>query len=431
MTVRFYSSVAPATTLTSSPNSSATSIDLASTIGLPASFPFTLALDFGQVNEELVEVTNLGGLTATITRAVDGTSATSHSSGAVVRHVSSARDFTDSRTHENSAAGVHGLAMGSALVGTIDTQTLSNKTLASPILSGTVSGNATISGNNIYSGTSTFNAAALFQATPGTTLVAGTKVTGDANSRMAVRADGRIQWSDGTLAADTNLYREGPAALVTDGVFRAAGGLTADSSTVDSILFKGSTTGASSVIFRVRDSSNNSLTTLDDKGLLTTGSIQESTPDAWINNSGSLIWTTSSGLHLPSLGNATVAYYFKVISGTLYTSLAITFGSTTNFGSGATGTDNWQFSLPPGLLASAPFRNTQLIAGTGRATQNGNLTAPFSVNLDSSGGYFMFNMAGGQIDGNAPANSGTLDSITPWTWASGNVIAFSAVVPVT
>lgn len=128
--VRFYSSVAQATTLTSSIASSSTVIMVASTAGFPGSTPFVLALDYGQSNEELVDVTIVAGLSLTVTRAVDSTSATSHNAGAVVRHTSSGRDFADSRLHEVSTSGVHGVTgAGNDLVGTLSTQTLSNKTL--------------------------------------------------------------------------------------------------------------------------------------------------------------------------------------------------------------------------------------------------------------------------------------------------------------
>jgi hypothetical protein len=127
MAVRYYSSTAAETTLSGTINSSATAITVGSVTGFPVSFPYTLALDYEGASEELVDVTAAAGTSLTIVRAADGTSATSHSAGARVRHVSSARDFRDSRTHEENVAGVHGLSGN--VVGTTDTQTLSNKTL--------------------------------------------------------------------------------------------------------------------------------------------------------------------------------------------------------------------------------------------------------------------------------------------------------------
>lgn len=129
MVVRYYSSVAPPTTLSAGITAGSASIQVGSTSGFPALTPYTLSLSYDTIGEELVQVNAVGGTTLTVDRGVDGTSATSHNAGVEVRHVSSARDFADSRTHENSDAGIHGLDPGDVLVGEDKAQTLANKTL--------------------------------------------------------------------------------------------------------------------------------------------------------------------------------------------------------------------------------------------------------------------------------------------------------------
>lgn len=48
-----------------------------------------------------------------------------------------------------------------------------------------------------------------------------TRVYGDTQNRLTVRADGYLSWGSGTAAADTNLYRTGAGKLKTDGEFHA------------------------------------------------------------------------------------------------------------------------------------------------------------------------------------------------------------------
>jgi len=129
---RYYSSTAVDTTLTGAVNSSGTTITVAAVSGFPASYPYTLALDYDTSSEELVNVTAAAGTTLTITRGQDGTSGVSHDAGAAVKHVISGRDLREPQEHMAASSGVHGVT--GSVVGTTDTQTLSSKTLTTPTI---------------------------------------------------------------------------------------------------------------------------------------------------------------------------------------------------------------------------------------------------------------------------------------------------------
>jgi hypothetical protein len=154
MTVRKYTSRSQQTTLSAAVTSGATVIPVtnASTLfagtTLSAGQTFTVVIDPDTALEEIVDVTSASSNNLTVTRAVDmsGASAQDHSSGAVVRHMIIGRDLRESNLHieatgsYNDGTGshtLHGLGTSDGVVvGTTATQTLTNKTLTAPILTG-------------------------------------------------------------------------------------------------------------------------------------------------------------------------------------------------------------------------------------------------------------------------------------------------------
>ena len=133
---RKYSSVSLETEVVGSLTTVATTITVANATNLlggvnPASINatdnFIVVLDPETSSEEIVKVTGVSSNTLTVTRGHDGSTAKTHTSGAKARHMGIAEDLRDAASHVEATTG-HG-ATG-AVVGTTNTQTLTNKTIS-------------------------------------------------------------------------------------------------------------------------------------------------------------------------------------------------------------------------------------------------------------------------------------------------------------
>lgn len=103
--------------------------------------PFFVVIDRGLISEEKILCASRSGNTITVYstglvtgRGADGTTIASHAINAELEHVFTATDADEANAHVNSNSGVHGVA--GSVVGTSDTQTLSNKTLTDPTING-------------------------------------------------------------------------------------------------------------------------------------------------------------------------------------------------------------------------------------------------------------------------------------------------------
>lgn len=125
------------------------------------------------------------------------------------------------------------------------------------------------------------------------------------------------------------------------------------------------------------------------------------------------IWTTSTGLHSPSFGNATIdCRYFKLGRLVMFW-MNIGFGSTTNFGSSATTGDNWQFSLPvASAMLNYPVANAGYEPGAGRAASGNAVTSADGLSIQ-------LNINSAAANGTT-INAGVVDSLSPWVWAASS-----------
>jgi hypothetical protein len=180
---------------------------------------YTVVIDPDTALEEIVDVTLYSsGNTLTITRGIDGPTpgtGSAHSAGAIVRHMAIGRDYQEANDHIEATTG-HG-ATG-AVVGTTNTQVLTNKdlssatnTLSTSVV--TLTGTQTLTNKSLTSPTIT-----------GTGAIAGT-FTGNITGNVTGNVTGSSGSTTGNAATAT--------ALATGRAFQILGDVEASSQTFD------------------------------------------------------------------------------------------------------------------------------------------------------------------------------------------------------
>lgn len=129
MTTYHYSNTSVQTVLSVPAGAGDGTVTIGDATGLPASFPYSVILDYGASTVEVVTVTSASGTTLTVTRGQDGTSAQSHNLNAVVVHGVVARDLQAAQDHIAASTNVHGIGAAN-VVGDSTTQTLTNKSIS-------------------------------------------------------------------------------------------------------------------------------------------------------------------------------------------------------------------------------------------------------------------------------------------------------------
>jgi hypothetical protein len=225
---RYYSSGYFPTQLAAAITSpSATTISVQSITGAPTNYPFTMLIDWGLPIQEAVSVTaaptGSGPYTLTVTRGIDGTTAQTHLNGAVATHGVSAEDYNEPQVHVSlgtSGTGinqVHGLANGSSVVGTTDTQTLTNKTLGATTFTAPITLSSATSAGDQVTVTNTTSAPTnpniQFKAASTSDSELGVGASGDTYSRLQVFGSGQVGWGAGSSNVDTYLQRNAAGEL--------------------------------------------------------------------------------------------------------------------------------------------------------------------------------------------------------------------------
>ena len=422
---RYYSSAARRTTLTADVNGSSTSMQVAAATGWPSLYPYTLIIDQDTVSEEIVTVTNRSGQSLTVIRGADGTSGTDHTAGAVVEHGVSARDFTESRQHEDATENVHGTGLGSAVVGTSTTQTLTNKTLTSPAITG-----GTMTGGTITSATlvsPVFTADIVVPASAG---IEFEGATADAFETRLIAADPTADRTITLPNATTTVVGTDVSQTLTNKTLTSP---TISGGTVSGTLTNSGTISGGTVnVTTLQQNSINAATvsstqTLTNKTISGANNTIQNVPQTAVTNLVSDLAAKESVANVTAHVNATAAHGATgAVVGTTNTQTLTnkTLTNPTVNGATLTGTLASTANLSGGTVSSATLSSgtlgTDLNAGSFKVTS---LAAP-SASTDAATKGYVDTSISNLID----SSPGTLDTLNELAAALGDDPNFATTV---
>lgn len=333
-TRRYYSSTATAGTLTAPLTSGDTTMVVSTVIGWPASPPYTVIIGENTTSEELVTVTAGTTTTLTITRGVGGTSGQAHGIGETVRHGVYSQDFEDGSAHYAASTAVHGVA--GSVVGTSDTQTLTNKTIsgASNTLSSIPSASVTGVDSHIAS-TTAHGATGAVVGTTNTQTLTNKTISGASNTLSAIPS-ASVTGLDTHIAATVVHGVTGSVVGTTDTQTLTNKTLTSPTLTTPTLTTGGAVVGTTETQTLTNKTISGSSNTLSNIAYSSTAAT------AW--TSYTPVWTSSGSA--PGLGNGTLTGAYVQVGKIVHFRIRLRAGSTTTFGTGS-----FRFTLPVETIA--------------------------------------------------------------------------------